>query len=57
MRQHGRGREKKSDGEEDKGTGEEEVTGRENQDDVDIIAPAAYHTQHFHPVISSVLMS
>lgn len=57
MRQHGRGREKKSDGEEDKGTGEEEVTGRENQDDVDIIAPAAYHTQHFHPVIFSVLMS
>lgn len=35
----------------------EETTGRENQNDMEMIVPAAYDTKHFHPVICSVLMS
>lgn len=60
MRRQGRGREKKSDGEKDKdrwNKRERKTTGRENQNDMEMIVPAAYDTKHFHPVIFSVLMS
>lgn len=53
MRRHGRGREKKSDGEEDKDAEKER-----SQNDMEmILPPAAYNTKHFHPVIFSELMS
>lgn len=59
MRRHGREREKESDGEKDKDWQKKkgETTGRENQNDMEMIVPAAYDTKHFHPVICSVLMS
>lgn len=34
-----------------------ETTGRENQNDMEMIVPAAYETKQFHPVICSVMMS
>lgn len=39
------------------GIRERKTTGRENQNDMEMIVPAAYDTKHFHPVIFSVLMS
>lgn len=55
------GTKKRSDGEKDKDRwkreGRKKTTGRENQNDMEMIVPAAYDTKHFHPVIFSVLMS
>lgn len=34
-----------------------EITGRENQNDMEMIIPAAYDTKHFHPVIFLLLIS